>query len=94
MSDFFKNGIVQGLLVTLIGAIILGLFGWLKFKRDEKIVAKFLQNSGVETPHTFRTTHAISSSTNLRKERIRKVCSKSSKIRRNQKEKESWKLSG
>ena len=48
MSDFFKNGIVQGLLVTLIGAIILGLFGWLKLKRDEKIVAKFLQNSGVE----------------------------------------------
>jgi hypothetical protein len=93
MSDFFKNGIVQGVLATLIGVLVLGIFGWLKFKRDEKIVTKFLKNSGVETRHNFRTTHAISSATNLSEERIRKVCSKSSKIRRNQKEKESWKQS-
>jgi hypothetical protein len=92
MSDFFKNGIVQGVLATLVGVLILGIFGLLKFKRDEKIVTKFLKNSGVETSHTFRTTHAISSATNLSEERIRNVCSKSSKIRRNQKEKGSWKL--
>jgi len=93
MNDFFNNGIVQAVLATLIGVLILGIFGWLKFKRDEKVVAKFLKNSGVETSHTFRTTHAISSATNLSQERIRKVCSKSCKIKRNQKEKESWKIS-
>jgi len=93
MNDFFKNGIVQVVLATLIAVLILGIFGWLKFKRDEKVVAKFLKNSGVETSHTFRTTHAISSATNLSQERIRKVCSKSSNIKRNQKEKESWKHS-
>jgi hypothetical protein len=93
MNDFFKNGIVQVVIATLIGALILGIFGWLKFKRDEKVVTRFLKNSGVETDHIFRKTHAISSATNLSQERIRKVCSKSSKIRRNQKEKESWKLS-
>ena len=93
MSDFFENGIVKGVFVTLIGVLILGILGWLKFKRDEKIVTKLLKNSGVESSHTFRTTHAISSATNLSEERIRKVCSKSSMIRRNQKEKESWKLS-
>ena len=92
MSELFKNGIVQGVLATLIVAMILGVFGWLKFKRDEKIVTKFVENSGVETGHTFKTTHAISSATNLSQERIKKVCSISLKIKRNAKEKESWKL--
>ena len=93
MSDFFKNGIVQSVIAMLIGALILGIFGWLKFKRDEKVVTRFLKNSGVENSGTFRETHVISSATNLNQERIRKVCSKSCKIKRHQKEKESWKLS-
>jgi hypothetical protein len=93
MSDLFNNGIVQGVLATLFGVLALGIFGWLKFKRDEKIVTRFLKNSGVETPQTFRTTHAISLATNLKQERIRKVCSKSSRIRNHHKDKESWKLS-
>ena len=92
MSDFFKNGIVQGVLATLVVVLILGLFGLLKFKRDEKIVTKFLKNSGVDNSHTVKTTNAISSATNLSKERIINVCSKSSMIKRNQKEKGSWKL--
>lgn len=85
MSDFFNNGIVQVLLATLVGVLVLGIFGWLKFKRDEKLVARFLKNSGVENGHAFRTTDAISSATNLSKERIRKVCSKSPMIRRKRK---------
>lgn len=71
---------------------IVSEFGLLKFKRDEEIVTKFLKNSGVNNSHTFKTTNAISSATNLSKERIRNVCSKSSRIRRNQKEKGLWKL--
>ena len=93
MSDFFNNKIVQGVLVTLIGLLILGIFGWLKFKRDEKIVAEFLKNSGVEIQHDLRTTRAISSATTLSEKRIRKVCSKSSMVRRDHKEKGSWILS-
>ena len=49
MSDFFNNGIVQGVFITLIGVLVLGIYGWLKFKRDKKIVTKLLKNSGVET---------------------------------------------
>ena len=94
MSDVLMNGIVQGLLVVLVGVLVLGLFGWLKFRRDEKLVTEFLENSGIETHHTPGTTHAISSSTNLSKERIRYVCRKSSRIERHPQDKASWKLSG
>jgi hypothetical protein len=94
MSNFFNNGIVQGVLATLILVIILGILGWLNFKIDKKIVTKFLANSGVESRDTYNTTHAISSAINLSEQRIRKVCNKSPRIRKNQKEeKESWKLS-
>jgi len=94
MSDYLENGVVQGLLVTLVVVLVLGLFGWLKFRRDEKIVTEFLANSGIETHHTSGTTHAISLSTNLSKQRIQQVCRKSTSIERHPKDKESWKLSG
>jgi hypothetical protein len=94
MSDFFKNGIVQGVLLALVGVLVLGLFGWLKFRRDEKIVAEFLENSGVEAAHTATTTHAIHLSTKLSKARIGTVCRRSKRIKRHREEGESWKLSG
>ena len=94
MSDYLKNGIVQGLLVILVVVLVLGLFGWLKFRRDEKIVTAFLKKSGIEPHHTSGTTHAISLSTNLSKERVRHVCRKSTSIERHSKDDESWKQSG
>ncbi|MDX2505260.1 MAG: hypothetical protein QNL62_12410 [Gammaproteobacteria bacterium] len=93
MSDFLNNDIVQWVLGTLIGGLILGIFGWLKFRRDEQIVTEFLKKSGIENNRRYTTTHEISSVTNLSKKRIRKVCSKSSRIKRNKKEKESWRIS-
>lgn len=94
MSDFFKNEIVQGVLAALIGVIILGIFGWLKFKRDEKIVIDFLKNSGVEIPdESSSTTHAIASATKLSQQRVSKVCRKSARIRSSKKQKGCWKLS-
>ena len=93
MSDFFSSEMVEGVLAALIVILILWIFGWLKFKRDEKIVARFLENAGVETPQACRTTNAIASGTNLSEARIRKVCRNSTRVRRNRKEKESWRLS-
>jgi len=84
---------VQAVLAALLVVLILGIFGWIKFKRDEKIVARFLQDAGIETGNTCRTTKAIASATNLSEVRIRKVCSMSSVIERHQDEKESWKVS-
>ena len=93
MSDYLKNGVLQGLLVMLAVVLVLGLFGWLKFRRDEKMVKDFLAKSGVETHDSSGTIHAISQSTNLSKERIRHVCHKSTRIERHSKDRESWKLS-
>ena len=79
-------------LVTLVVVIILGLFGWLKFRRDEKVVIEFLKNSGVETGDDFTTTTAISSATRLSETRIRRICGKSTRVRRHQHDREYWKL--
>lgn len=93
MKEFFENEIVQGVFVTIICTIIFWIVRHNKYSSDEAKLVAFLKKSKEETENTFRTTHAISSATNLSEERVRVVCSKSSKITRNQKEKESWRLS-
>ena len=79
-------------LVTLVVVIVLGVFGWLKFRRDEKIVIEFLKKSGVESGDDSRTTADISSATRLSETRIRRVCGKSAVIKRHHKEKGCWVL--
>jgi hypothetical protein len=91
MRDIFDNGMILVVLVTLV-VVILGVFGWLKFRRDERIVMEFLKNSGVEPRDDFTTTTAISSATSLSEARIRRVCGKSARIIRHREDSESWKL--
>ncbi len=83
---------IKVVLVTLVVVIILGLFGWLKFRRDEQIVIAFLKNSGVETGNDYTTTNAIASATRLSETRIRKICGRSDRVRRHHEDRESWKL--
>jgi len=75
-------------------AVVVGFLGWLyklaMFKKDETAVLGFLTNSQKDTDHDFRSSEAIAAHTNLTIERVSNVCSKSKKIRRNTKEKESW----
>lgn len=59
MRDIFDNEVILVVLATLV-VVILGVFGWLKFRRDEKIVMDVLKNSGVEPRDDFTTTSAIS----------------------------------
>jgi len=73
--------VIVVVLATLVVVVILGVFGWLKFRRDEKIVMEFLKNSGVGTRDDPATTTAISAATRLSETRIRRVCSKSARIR-------------
>jgi len=93
MADLLDSGLLQGALGMLLGVLVLALFGWLKFKRDERIVARFLRDSGIETGDRCRTTDEISSATRLSEVRIRRVCRKSAMIERHGDEEESWRLS-
>ena len=93
MREFFSSEIVQGVLATLAVVVILGVLGWFKFKRDEKIVIEFLKNSGVQTGEASSTTTTISSGTELSEARIRRVCTRSARICKGGKEKGSWTLS-
>jgi hypothetical protein len=92
MKDFFDNEVIMIVFATLVVVVILALFGWFKFKRDEKIVMEFLKNSGVEPHDDFTTTTAIASATRLSETRIRRVCSMSAMISRNRQDRETWKL--
>jgi hypothetical protein len=84
--------VIKIVLVTLVVVIILGLFGWLKFRRDEKVVIEFLKNSGVDAGDDFKSTAAISSATRLSESRIRRICGRSARVRRHHEDWESWKL--
>lgn len=77
---------------ALVGVFVLGLFGWLKFKRDEKVVADFLKNSGLAARRVHKTTYEISSATSLQEKRVRKVCRKSTRIKKEQDD--SWRFHG
>ena len=93
MKELFENEIVVWVLAGLGAILVLGLFGWLKFKRDEKVVADFLRASGVEDEgRSLKTTKEISSATNLHEKRVRRVCRKSTRIKKEQDG--SWRFHG
>ena len=92
MTEFFDNGIVQLVLAVLAAVAVLALFGWLKFRRDEKIVAEFLKDSGLDGRKRFNTTVDISSATRLHEDRVRSVCNKSTRIKRKKEDDDAWKL--
>ena len=87
-----SNQIIIGIISSLVVAIMLGAWKIIHDRRDTNKIISFLKNSAATTKNTFRSNHAISSDTNLSEERVRKLCSKSKKIKRNTMEKESWRL--
>jgi hypothetical protein len=92
MGEFLNNGIVQSVLGALIVAGLFTVYRNRVFRKDENRIVEFLKQSAIETGNTFRSTHAISSELDLTEERVKVVCSKSKLIKRNLKEKQSWRL--
>ena len=92
MNELFDNGVVEWVLALLVAIFVLGVFGWLKFKRDEKVVADFLKTSGLEERPRLKTTEEISLATKLHVKRVRRVCRKSTRIKKEQDG--SWKFHG
>jgi hypothetical protein len=96
MTALIKSASENGLASTLTAAAIIGLIGWLwrlrQNRRDSQAILNFLTESTIKTPHTFRSTEAISSKTKITESRIESLCIKHPKIQRNEKEKQSWRL--
>lgn len=86
MLAFLDNGIVQSVLAAIIFAGLVWVVKFIQFRRDEQKICQFIHNSS----DTFRSTEAIAAETHLEMDRIRLVASRSQKIRRNTKQKESW----
>jgi flavin-dependent dehydrogenase len=86
------NAIVSALIAAVVIAAASGLWKWWRDRKDSKIVYDFLLASKTETSFSFRSTEAISSHTKLSEKRVAELCSKHPKIRRNEKEKQSWTL--
>jgi hypothetical protein len=81
-----KEYIVIALVVVVVIAAHVWLYKWVKFKIDEGVILKFLQQEGIK----YFSTQAISSSTKITTGRVSTVCSKSKAIKQNTMEMESW----
>jgi len=97
--------ILEGVIIGAVGGAIAGLVIWLlELARkalvkmwDTKNVEKWLQlNTIPNHPKEWRSTRTIASHNNLTEDRIRYICSYSSKIQLNSKDgndsKEMWKF--
>jgi Sec7-like guanine-nucleotide exchange factor len=83
------------IIIGIVVIVTLGghwwLFQWVKFKMDEGVIMKFLQESD---DHNSCVTEVISSNTSIAIERVSIVCNKSKVIKKNANENESWRLNG
>jgi hypothetical protein len=48
VSDIFGSAVVQAFLALSLVVLLLAGLGWLKFRRDERLVTWVLKKSGVE----------------------------------------------
>ena len=92
VGNYIKEIAVGVAIVVAIAGALVWLFKWYQDKRDSDKIYKFLRRSEKERGWVFRTTHAISSSTKIPKDRVSGLCSRDKRIRRNEKEKESWRI--
>lgn len=93
LLDIVSN---NALASTLAGAVIVGLIGWsakaLKDRRDSATIYNFMISSKPSTGFAFRSTAAIASNTKLSEIRVANLCASHPKIRRNEKQLQSWTL--
>lgn len=87
-----NNPLLSGLIVCVITGILSWIWHTYHNYRDSNAIYNFLTRSKADTSHTFRSTEAIASRTNLPQSRVEVLCAKHKKIVRNTKERQSWKL--
>ncbi|SRR5437870_7408315 len=89
--DFLSNNeLASALIAATILAAVGGIWKWKRDRRDSANIYRFMLDSKSRTDFDFRSTAAIASHTKLPAERVAALCARHPKIRRNEKEKESW----
>ncbi len=96
MIDLLKFVSNNSLIAALISAIVIGISTWqYNIRRDycdSKKIYNFLASSKETSEFKFRSTEAIAANTQISEVRVAKLCASHPKIRRNEKEKQSWRL--
>lgn len=93
MLDFISNNaLVSALIAAALIAAAGGIWKWWHDRKDSQAIYSFFLTSKTGTNFSFRSTEAISSHTKVPEKRVAYLCSKHPKIRRNEKEKQSWTL--
>lgn len=87
-----SNALISGIVVIAIGWVGNKIWKWRGDQRDSKTIYDFLLTSKTDVDFTFRSTEAISSHTKIPEKRVADLCSRHPKIRRNEKQKQSWTL--
>ena len=86
------NAIASGLVAaSIVAAIGWGRRAW-SDGNDKARIYNFLAASNHSSEFTFRSTEAIAAHTGLSEERVANLRASHPKIRRNEKEKQSWQL--
>jgi hypothetical protein len=86
------NQLASMLAGTAILATCAWVWTWHRNRRDTNKIRRFLKNSDLDTEYEFRSTEAISAATKLPEARVAELCIRDTKIFRNTKEKQSWRL--
>jgi len=88
------NPLVSAIVAGVIVAGLAWIIKKLKDRSDSQKIYKFMKDSETTTAHTFRSTAAISSDTSIPETRVAELCSKDKRIKRNEREKQSWLIAG
>ena len=93
MLEFISNNaLLSALVAAAVIAVAGGVWKWWHDRKDSRTIYNFLLKSKTGTDFTFRSTESISSHTKIPEKRVADLCGKHPRIRRNEKEKQSWTL--
>jgi hypothetical protein len=87
-----ENSLISALLAACVIFIVRKAVVHYQDVRDTNLICEYLAESASMTGYVFRSTHAISACTRISESRVVELCIKHPKIKRNEKEKQSWQL--
>ena len=82
------SAIAAGVVLLIVGWVIRYFINMI----DSGKIYAFLRNSKKEGKYIFRSTEAISSNTGVEETKVAKLCARDKRFKRNEKEKQSWRL--